>query len=301
MANLCNLNGVIAPEEKTSIPVLDRGFLFGDSIYEVVETIGGVPFALPEHLERLRGSADGLQMKLDVSDETLLRRLAETLQQAKHPESYVRFVITRGVGSAPNIDAAYAKGPCNVLIFVRALPDLSGSEGNLAIIQRLRNDRRALDPACKTGNYLNNVLGLMEAKAAGAADALFRNTAGYLTEASTSNIWIVRDGVLLTPPLSAGILAGVTRRLLLDMCAEEKIPCAEKDITKAEICSAPEVFTTSTLKHVLPITKLDGKPVGDGRPGKITTGIKTRFAAWCRRRHETVYVPAWAEYRANQA
>ena len=178
---------------------------------------------------------------------------------------------------------------------VRPLPNLPGSEANLAIVSRLRNDRRALDPAAKSGNYLNNVLGLIEAKQAGAGDALFVNAAGYLTEATTSNIWMVHQGGVYTPPLTAGILAGVTRRLLFDCCAEAGITCAERDISPQQLARADEVFVTSTLRHVFPVTMLDGKAVQDGKPGAVTVQLAERFERFCEQRHQRNDVPLWSK------
>lgn len=295
MTNLCNLNGVLVPEEKAVVPVLDRGFLFGDSIYEVIETKNGVPFALPEHLERLHGSADALMMRLDLDDQTLSRRIKETLQAANNPESYVRIIVTRGVGSAPNIDVAYATGPCTVLIMVRPLPSPGSSVGHLAFVSRLRNDRRALDPASKTGNYLNNVLGLIEAKATGARDAIFLNSAGYVTEATTSNIWIAQDDGVFTPPLSAGILAGVTRKLIFDCCKKAGLRCEERDITPQQLLRAPEVFLSSTLRHVFPITRIDERIVGTGKPGPITTKLAALFHEFSTHQQAELYAPAWSK------
>lgn len=233
-------------------------------------------------------------MRLDVDDGTLCRRIKETLLAAKNPESYIRIVVTRGVGSAPNIDVAYAKGPGTVLIMVRPLPELTGSEGDLAFVSRLRNDRRALDPASKTGNYLNNILGLVEAKGLGAMDAIFLNSAGYVTEASTSNLWMASDGAVFTPPLHSGILAGVTRKLLFDCCKEIGMRCEERDITRQQLLRAPEVFLSSTLKHVYPITRIDGQPIGTGKPGPTTRKLAEAFANFAKRRHAEVYVPAWS-------
>ena len=294
MTNLCNLNGVLVPEEKAVVPVLDRGFLFGDSIYEVAETIGGVPFALPEHLERLHASADSLLMRLAFDDRTLSVRIKETLAAAKNPESYVRIIVSRGVGTAPNIDVAYAQGPCTVVIMVRPRPNLGVGEGHLAFVSRLRNDRRALDPASKTGNYLNNLLGLIEAKNSGAQDAIFLNSAGYVTESSTSNIWMAKDGAVFTPPLHSGILAGVTRKLIFDCCKQIGMRCEERDITRQQLLRAPEVFLSSTLKHVYPITKIDDQPIGKGQAGTTTLKLAEAFRNFARRRQVEVYAPAWA-------
>lgn len=293
MANICNLNGKILPEEDARVPVLDRGFLFGDSIYEVIRTHGGIPFAWIEHLQRLRHSAEGIGMELGLEDYSLMRRIKETVQAGANPESYIRIVVTRGTGVAPNIDLAYAPGPVTCVILVRPLPTLATTEARLAIVKRLRNDRRALDPAIKSGNYLNNVLGLAEAKAAGATDCLFLNRAGHLTETSTSNIFLVRDREVFTPPLDAGLLAGITRGLLFNCCDEEGVAIGERELTEADVRGADEMFVTSTSREVAPVTHLDGEPVGDGSPGPVTQRLAKLFRDYCRRRTAEIYRPRY--------
>ena len=211
MANLCNVDGRISSEADARIPVLDRGFLFGDSIYEVVRTHGGVPLTWSEHWTRLKASAASLAMELDLSESVVARRVAETMAQADHGDCYVRIIVTRGTGDAPNIDLAYANSPPRWVLMVRPLQLSIGKPVLLAMVDRLRNDRRALDPAAKSGNYLNNVLGLAEAKASGATDCIMLNQDGSVTEASTSNLFARIDGVWCTPPLNVGILAGITR------------------------------------------------------------------------------------------
>jgi len=291
MPNLCNVNGTITPETEARIPVLDRGFLFGDSVYEVIATRRGVPFAAIEHLERLRASADGLGLPLDLDDEAVLTRVKTTLAAAGNTESYIRIIVTRGTGTAPNIDLAYAPGPATWIVLVRDLRVDPGTPATLALVPRLRNDRRALDPGIKSGNYLNNVLGLAEAKARGASECLFLNTAGYATEASTSNFFAVRGGTLFTPPLTAGLLRGITRALLLDCCAQEDIEVVEQDLTEAEVRNADELFLSGTTKDIAPVTHLDGNPVGDGRTGPVTHRLMEAFGRYCDARLEEIDRP----------
>lgn len=294
MPELCNIDGRIAPLHEATVPVMDRGFLFGDSIYEVACTRWGVPFALPEHLVRLRASADGLGITMPVDDATLLRRIKATIHAAALPgEVYVRIIVTRGTGSAPNIDLGYAPGPARVVLIVRPAPTTPAQPGKLAIVERLRVDRRALDPAIKSGNYLNSVLALAEAKRAGADDCVMLNTAGFVTEASTSNVFAVRKGVLMTPPLTAGILAGVTRGLMLEMCKQQGIAAIERDLTAHELRSADEVFLTSTTKDAWPIVAIDGKPVADGQPGAHTLKLGASLADRARQLVRDRYEPAW--------
>lgn len=294
MTNLCNLNGTITPEQDARIPVLDRGFLFGDSVYEVMRTRGGVPFAWPEHLERMRASADGIGLPIEPSDAELMRKVKDTLLAAGNAESYVRIIISRGTGTAPNIDLAYAPGPNTLVILVRDLPPIKDSTGRLAVIPRRRTDRRALDPAIKSGNYLNNLLGLAEAKASGATDCLFLNNDGEVTEASTSNFWLVKDGAIRTPPLRAGLLAGITRRLLFEMADQHGFDLGEATLTTTDLAGADEMFLSSTLRDVMPVTHVDGRPVHGGRAGPVTRELAAAFSEFCAERARERYAPAFA-------
>lgn len=295
MTNLCNLNGEVVPEEDAKISVLDRGFLFGDSIYEVTRTRQGIPFAWTEHLERLRSSAAGLEMEVDISHQEITSRVMATLDAAResadHDESYIRVVITRGVGSAPNIDVRYAPDSVTCLIMVRALPVGLDTPASVAIVPRLRTDRRALDPAIKSGNYLNNVMGLKEAHSRGASECLFMNNDGRLTEASTSNVWIVQGDTIATPGLSAGLLAGVTRRLLLAFCRDEGIECVEKDLHEEDVRSADGMFLTSTLRDIAPVTELDGRAMA---VSPTMSDLIRDFRAHCDRRAVEIDRPAIA-------
>ncbi len=294
MHALCNLNGEITAEAEARIPVLDRGFLFGDSIYEVLRTRHRVPFAWPEHFERLRRSADGIALDLDLTDEQILARIKETqLAAGGDGEAYVRVIVTRGPGSAPNIDLAYAGERPTWVILVRPLPAGGGGPVRLALIERLRNDRRALDPAIKSGNYLNNVLGLAEAKARGATDCLFLNQAGMVTEASTANFCIVDGDAVVTPPLAAGLLAGTTRRLLAELCREQEIAFVERDLSRQHLTAADEMFLTSTMRDIAPVVELDAIAVGDGRAGPLTQRLQRAFDEFCERRLRERYAPAY--------
>ena len=293
MANLCNVDGVVVPEADARIPVLDRGFLFGDSCYEVVRTVGDIPFGWPEHWGRLCTSAEAIQMRLDLAEATIARRIASTLTAAAHGDSYVRLIVTRGTGEAPNIDLAYAPGPQRWVVIVRPLTMMTGKPARLWLVDRLRNDRRALDPATKSGNYLNNVLGLAEAKAHGATDCVMRNAAGFITEASTSNLFARIDDVWCTPPLDAGILAGVTRAHLLEFlpCQGERVE--ERALTASDLQEAEELFLSSSLRDIAPVTHLDGRALHGGHAGPLSTRLLPQFTAFQAQRFRERYAPAW--------
>jgi branched-chain amino acid aminotransferase len=293
MPNLCNLDGSILPEHEARIPVLDRGFLFGDSIYEVVRTVGDVPFAWPEHWARLVRSAAAIRLQLDLDEVAIARRIAATLAAAGHGDSYVRLVVTRGAGEAPNIDLVYATGTPCWLVMVRPMVPISGKAAKLALIERLRVDRKALDPATKSGNYLNSVLGLAEAKATGATDCVMLNHDGHVTEASTSNLFVRLDGVWCTPPLDAGILAGVTRGLLLDFLPRCGERVAERHLGRADLLRAEEMFLSSTLRDIGPVTHLDGRALHGGAAGPRVDALLAKFREFVARRLRDQDGPRW--------
>jgi len=296
MNSLCNLNGQIVPESEATISVLDRGFLFGDSVYEVFRTFERVPFAWREHLERLRGSAAGIAMTLDLDDPEIMRRVKATIAASDAEECYVRIIATRGTGTAPNIDLSFAAGPPNWVIMVRPLGESTGKPLRLAVVERLRNDERSLDPAIKSGNYLNNVLGLADARAAGADDCLFLNHHEMVTEASTSNFFVVAGGTVKTPPLSAGLLRGTTRRLLFEVAAGAGIPMVEADLAISDLRAADEAFVTSTLRDVTPVVAIDDRPVGNGAAGPMTSLLLERYLEFCRRRCRELDAPAYEQF-----
>ena len=299
MANLCNIDGVIVPEAEARISVLDRGFLFGDSIYEVVRTAADVPFGWAEHFARLRLSAAAMRMELDLDDAELARRVAATLAAAGHGDSYVRIVVTRGTGEAPNIDLAYATGAPTWVVMVRPLAPMSGKPARLALVERLRNDRRALDPATKSGNYLNSVLGLAEAKAMGATDCVMLNTQGHVTEASTSNVFALIDGAWCTPPLESGILAGVTRSLLLDFLRNRHDDVIERNLSADDLRGAEEIFLSSTLRDVGPVTHLDGRALHEGEAGPRSMQLLRQFTEHCHALLRDRHAPAWRRLLAQ--
>ena len=295
--NWCNVNGELVLDTEAKVSVLDRGFLFGDSVYEVMRTRRGTPFTWQEHLDRMRRSAAGIGLEVDLPDAEIMRRVLATAAAARaetspEDELYIRIIVTRGTGTQPNIDLAYAPGPATTVILARELPKVSGLPARIAMIPRLRNDRRALDPAVKSGNYLNNVLGLAEAKAAGATDCLFMNADGHATEASTANFYTVRDGALFTPPHAAGLLPGITRSMLQECAAEAVIEHHESDMTREDILASDEMFLSSTMRDVAPITHVDGKELHEGgAAGPFTVELMERFEAFCDRRIREVDGP----------
>ncbi|MZG53689.1 MAG: branched-chain-amino acid aminotransferase [Nitrospinae bacterium] len=270
MATKININGDI--QDEAFISILDHGFLFGDSIYEVVSTNHGKPCFLDEHLERLFASASGISLNIPSSKNEIKDQIQTTLDSAGNSESYIRIIITRGVGEI-DLDPSSCLKP-NIIILVKDFPQIPEEKYakgiSVALVSIKRNSRDSLNPAVKTGNYLNNILARVEAAKTGAEDAIMMNPWGQLTEATTSNLFFVIDGRLLTPDKECGILSGITRDKIIQLANENGMPLEEGKWPGEELLKAEEIFLSGTVKNIMPVSVLDNRPVGNGKPGPIT-------------------------------
>ena len=275
MGIFASVNGNVVPAEQARVSVLDNGFTFGDAVYETLRTYRGRPFHLDRHLERLRASAARLGFAAPFGDEVFARRLDELLARAGNEESYIRIILSRGEG-----DISYrfdrVTGPTLVMVVkpFEPPPDRDYAEGIPIVIASVRrNHPRALDPAIKSNNLLNNILAVREGQGRGAAEAILLNDLGEVAEGASSNVFVVKGGRVSTPPLGAGILSGITRRIVLDLCGELGIPACEETLIAADLFAADEVFITSTTKEAVPVRTIDGKLVGTGKPGPVQPRI----------------------------
>ena len=270
MATKININGDI--QNEAFISVFDHGFLFGDSIYEVVSTKYGKPCFLDEHLERLFASASGISLKIPFSENEIRNQIQSTLDSAENSESYIRIIVTRGVGEL-DIDPSYCFKP-KIIILVKDLPQIPTekySKGiSVSLVSIKRNSRDSLNPAIKTGNYLNNILARVEASKIGAEDAIMMNSLGQLTEATTSNLFFVINGQLLTPEKKCGILSGITREKIIQLANENGMVLEEGIWPGEALLKADEIFLSGTVKNIMPVSILDNRPIGNGKPGPIT-------------------------------
>ncbi|PYQ13953.1 MAG: aminotransferase [Acidobacteria bacterium] len=285
MGLFASVNGNVVPAEQACVSVLDNGFTFGDAVYETLRTYGGRPFHLDRHLERLRASSARLGFGAPFGDEVFTRRLDELLARAGNEESYIRIILTRGEG-----DISYrfdrVKGPTLVMVVkpFEPPPERDYAEGiALGIAGVRRNHPRALDPAIKSCNLLNNILAVREAQGRGAVEAILLNDAGEVAEGASSNVFVVKNGAVATPPLAAGILSGITRRVVIDLCRGLGIPAREDTLLAADLLAADEVFITSTTKEVAPARTIDGKPIGAGKPGPVAPRILQAYREYARR------------------
>jgi branched-chain amino acid aminotransferase len=285
MEPLFNVNGRLCRREEAVIPVLDHGFLYGEGVYEVCRTYNRRLFLFDRHLRRLRASAGMLLLPVPFSDEALTARVEQTMAaagaspDAPGPEAYVRVLLTRGVG-----DISYDPSSCgdpSLVIIVRehAPPPAAVYERGVRVsrVSVIRNHPDAIDPLIKSNNLLNNALAMQEALRRGAFEAVMRNHRGELAECSQSNLFVVRDGSVLTPPLEAGLLAGITREYLFEIGSAIGLTFTEAVLRDEDLLKADEAFLTSTTRELVPIVAVDDHTIGSGRPGPVTRSLLDTF------------------------
>jgi D-alanine transaminase len=266
MPDIVYLNGKFMPIEEAYVPVLDRGFIFGDGVYEVVPAYSKHPFQLAEHLRRLQYSLDKVRITNPHSDAEWTQLIAEIIKRNNGDDQSVYFQVTRGVAKR---DHAFPKG-VTPTVFMMSNPLVTPSpalvDSGVACISA--EDYRWLNCDIKSVSLLGNcMLRQLSADVDAAETILFRD--GRLTEASSSNVFIVRNGVVLTPPKDNLVLPGITYDVVLEIARAREFEVEVCDVTEADVCSAEEIWLTSSTKEVLAVTTLDGKPVGDGRPGPL--------------------------------
>lgn len=279
MGSFASVNGHITPLEDARVPVLDHGFVFGDSVYEVVRTYGGRPFETGRHLRRLRASADRLGIAIALPDAEILAQVRALLDRAGDVESYVRIVVTRGVGDS-SYDFGAVVGPTVVMIQKELAPVSEASYRHgvrVSAVDVRRNHPKSLDPAMKSSNLLNNILALRQAQERGAEEAVLLNLDGFVAEGSSTNVFAVKSGTLCTPPLSAGILGGITRAVVIELAAAQGIPVAEANLKLDDLLGADEAFLSSTTREVMPIRQVDEALISHGRPGPISVRLLEAF------------------------
>lgn len=270
-----NIDGQIVKGNEAKISVFDRGFLFGDSVYEVTCSLDDKIFRLGQHIKRLRLSAEKINFTIPFEDDFIKDQIKKTLRIAHFKEAYIRLIITRGTGEI-GLDPSLAHSP-SFIIFCKELtpnPPQWYIEGvKMIIAQTQRNSKNSLDPSIKSGNYLNNLMAHTEAKKEGAFDAIMLNSQGYVTEGTTNNIWIVKNQTVITPPIEAGLLEGLTRKNLLEMMKRAKIEFKEANLLPSDLYQADEAFLTSTTRRIVPIRQIDQSPPFKTIPGPLTSRL----------------------------
>jgi branched-chain amino acid aminotransferase len=273
------INGKLFDKADAKISVYDHGLLYGDGVFEGIRIYGGKVFRLREHVERLYESARHVALEIPLNREQMIQAVLDTVKANAKQDGYIRLVATRGAGSL-GLDPGRTSDP-QVIVIVDdiSLYPAEYYEKGLEVITAsiIRNHPNALNPRIKSLNYLNNILAKIEAVRAGCQEAIMLNHVGEVSECTGDNLFLVKRGLLRTPPLAAGILEGVTRNAVIELAHAAKIVVQEMSLTRHDVYSADECFLTGTAAEVVPVVNCDGRPIGNGKPGSITRQLRERF------------------------
>ena len=273
------IDGKLYAKEDAKISVYDHGFLYGDGVFEGIRSYGGKVFRMAAHLDRLWDSAKAIWVNIPITKDEMALAIEETLAVNKIRDGYIRVVVTRGIGSL-GLDPNHCSTPQVVIITdkIALYPEEQYRNGlEIVTASTMRNHPAALNPRIKSLNYLNNILAKIEGMQAGCVEALMLNHKGEVAECTGDNIFLVRQGRLLTPPTDAGILEGITRDAVIELALAEGIAVEEVALTKHDVYIADECFLTGTAAEVIPVVKVDSRTIGDGCPGPVTRDLSERF------------------------
>jgi branched-chain amino acid aminotransferase len=273
------INGKLYDKNDAKISVYDHGLLYGDGVFEGIRVYNGKVFRLKEHIDRLYESALSIWLELPLSREQMTEAVNHTIKVNNKKDGYIRLVVTRGAGSL-GLDPRKTTDP-QVVIIVDDIalypPELYEHGLQIVTAATIRNHPNAVNPRIKSLNYLNNILAKIEGIRAGCVEALMLNHKGEVSECTGDNVFLVRRGVLLTPPIDAGILEGVTRNAVIELARAANVPVHETALLRHDVYVADECFLTGTAAEVIPVVKCDDRVIGTGKPGPITQMLRERF------------------------
>jgi branched-chain amino acid aminotransferase len=270
------IDGKYYPKKEAKISVFDHGFLYGDGVFEGIRAYEGCVFKLNEHINRLYESAKSIELIIPLSKAEFKNAIIETLNRNKLKDAYIRVVVSRGIGTL-GLNPTLCPKASIIIIADYLAPLFEGKNATAIIAFTRRNSVTAINPMIKSLNYLNNILARIEANKAGVNEALMLNQNGTVCEGTGDNIFIVKAGVIITPPPSAAILLGITRQVVIDLAEKEGIKVVERSITVHELYNADESFFTGTAAEIAPLVNVDGKLIGTGKPGPVTTMLIDNF------------------------
>lgn len=285
------IDGKYYDEKNAKISVFDHGLLYGDGVFEGIRAYHGSVFRLKEHIDRLFYSAKAILLAIPMSHAELMKAVIDACRRNKLRDGYIRLVVTRGVGTL-GLNPRSCKSP-SVIIIAGSIqiypPELYARGMDIITVPTTRNLHSALNPAIKSLNYLNNILARIEANNSGFEEAVMLNAEGFVSECTVENIFIVNGRKLMTPPLSAGALYGVTREAVMELAAQMGLTVSEPNLTRYDLFNADECFLTGTGAEIVPVVKIDGRVIGAGKPGPVTKRLVSDYHALTKTSGEPIY------------
>ena len=275
------IDGKFLNERDAKVSVFDHGLLYGDGVFEGIRAYNGRVFKLKEHIDRLFYSAKAILLEIPMSHAALMKATVETIRANKLRDCYVRLVVTRGVGNL-GLNPRSCKKPTVIIIAgkIQVYPaELYAKGMDIVTVPTVRNLHSALNPAIKSLNYLNNILAKIEANNAGVEEAVMLNAEGFVAEGTADNLFIIKNGEVSTPPLSAGALYGITRQTVIELAQASGLKVSEPNLTRYDLFNADECFLTGTGAEIMPVVKIDGRIIGAGKPGKLTQQLVEDYHA----------------------
>lgn len=275
------IDGKFYNERDAKVSVFDHGFLYGDGVFEGIRAYHGRVFKLKEHIDRLFYSAKAILLDVPMSHAQICRATVETVRANKLKDSYIRLIVTRGIGSL-GLNPKSCGKPSVIIIAgkIQVYPAALYARGlDIITVPTVRNLHSAVNPAIKSLNYLNNILAKIEATNAGVEEAVMLNSEGYVAEGTADNLFIIKNGALMTPPLSAGALYGITRQTVMELAETAGLKVSEPNLTRYDLFNADECFVTGTGAEIMPVVKIDGRVIGSGKPGPLTKKLVEEYRA----------------------
>ena len=274
------INGKFYEKKDARISVFDHGFLYGDGVFEGIRSYNRLVFKLKEHIDRLYESAQSICLEIPLTKEKLSGAVCATLKINKLDNAYIRLIVSRGEGDL-GLDPRKCAGKATIVIIadkIALYPEKLYKNGlEIITVPTIRNLPEALNPQIKSLNYLNNILAKIEAVNCGYEEAIMLDSLGYVAECTGDNIFIVKHNELYTPPQCMGTLRGITRDTILEIASKRDIPVHEHVITRHEVYIADECFLTGTAAEIIPVVKVDGRRIGNGKPGRLTLNLMQAF------------------------
>ncbi len=273
------INGKLYPKDEAKISVFDHGLLYGDGVFEGIRCYNGNVFRFSEHIDRLYDSARAISMEIKLTKDELKDAVVNTLKANNLKNSYIRLIVTRGVGKLGLNPFLCSESQIIIITdFIQLYSKELYEKGlDAIIVPTIRNHSAALNPNVKSLNYLNNIMAKIECINAGATEGIMLNKDGYVAEGTGDNIFIVKDNEIFTPPATAGILIGITRDVVIELANDAGMTVKEEQLTRDDLYNADECFLTGTAAEIIPVVKLDGREIASGKPGKVTLSLLKKY------------------------